>query len=153
MHGRSGDGVAWTGRVAALCVLALAASGCASTELSGGGPAHGTQCVDDSADCIGKRQSALKSMMADSSKTWIKEPADAKSYASGVRLFAYRGKRKELTCDELAAGKREADAAPGVLRGATASSLTPAQVSRGTMLAAEVSRELATEMTRRCRKA
>ena len=69
-----------------------------------------------------------------------------------MRLFALKSKKKELTCDELAHGRNEADRAPGVLRGARGN-LTPAQVSRGIMLASEVSRELAAEMKRRCRKA
>ncbi len=142
-----------TGRNAGLLVLAIGAAGCAFAQLDQSPPATGTQCVDDSADCVGKRQSALKGMMADSSKGWVKEPADAKAYASGVRLFAWRGKRKDLTCDELTIGRRETDGASAVLKGPTATGLTPAQISRGTMLAAEVSRELAAEMGKRCKKA
>lgn len=83
----------------------------------------------------------------------MREPASAASYASGVRLFAYKTKKKELSCDELSMGRREADSAPGVLRGPQAAKLTPAQASRGIMLAGEVSRELGNEFTRRCRKA
>ena len=135
---------------AALIVVLALAAGCATSELSGSS-GLGTQCVDDSADCIGKRQSALRSMMADNSRAWVREPVDAKAYASGVRLFAYRGKRKELTCEELAHGKREADAAQGALQGPS-TGLTPAQISRGTMLAAEVSKELNSELVRRCHK-
>jgi hypothetical protein len=68
-------------------------------------------------------------------------------------LFAFRGKRKELTCDELGVGRREADAAPQSLRGPGAAGLSPAQVSRSLMLAAEVSKELGSEYNRRCKKA
>lgn len=136
----------------ALGLATLAVAGCASSELAQAPPA-GTQCVDDSAHCIGSRQAALKTMMDDKGRAWIREPADARAYASGVRLFAFRGRKKELSCDELGIGKREADAAHGVLRGPGAAGLTPAQVSRGSMLATEVSRELGVEMTRRCRKA
>ncbi len=135
----------------ALCLTAVTVGGCASSELAQGPPA-GTQCVDDSAHCIGTRQAALKSMMDDKGRGWIRQPADARTHASGVRLFAFRGKRKELTCDELGIGKREADSAPGILRGPGGGGLTPAQVSRGAMLAVEVSRELGAEMTRRCRR-
>jgi hypothetical protein len=137
---------------AVLCLAALAASGCATSELAKPPPAAGMQCVDDSAHCIGQRQSALRAMMDDKSRSWVRQPPDARAYASGVRLFALRGKRKELTCDELGLGKREADGAPAVLRG-PGTGLTPAQISRGAMLAAEVSRDLGVEITRRCRRA
>jgi hypothetical protein len=70
-----------------------------------------------------------------------------------VRLFALKNKKKEFTCDELARGRDEADRAPGVLRGPEASNLTPAQKSRGILLASEVSRELGAEIKRRCKKA
>ena len=135
----------------ALCLAAVAVAGCASSELAKA-PPIGTQCVDDSAHCIGTRQAALRTMMDDKSRGWIREPADARAYASGVRLFAFRGRKKDLSCDELGIGKREADAAPGVLRGPGGGGLTPAQVSRGSLLAVEVSRELGAEMTRRCRR-
>lgn len=111
----------------------------------------GLGCVDDSKQCIDQRQSALRSMMSDRSRAWVKEPATPQAYASGVRLFAFKGRKKELSCDELAHGKREADAAPSVLSSPSASGLSPAQVSRGTLLAAEVARELGVEMQRRCR--
>ncbi len=109
-------------------------------------------CVDDSPACVDRRGAALKAMMADKNRTWVREPANAHSYAAGVRLFAFKSRKRELTCEELVHGKREADAAPAALNGPHSGGLTPAQKSRGTMLAAEVSRELATEMRRRgCR--
>jgi hypothetical protein len=129
-------------------------AGCAVVEPPGPPPAAaGLGCVDDSAECINKRQAALKALMSDKDRKWIHEPATAEAYASGVRLFAFKSKKKELSCDELQSGRREADAAPTTLRGATAARLTPAQVSRGAMLAQEVSRELANEFSRRCKKA
>jgi hypothetical protein len=112
-------------------------------------PAGG--CVDDSPECIDRRGAALRSMMADKDRRWVKEPATPGSYASGVRLFAYKSRKRDLNCEELAHGKREADAAPFALRGPSAAGLSPAQVSRSSMLAAEVSKELAAEMKRRCR--
>ena len=90
--------------------------------------------------------------MADKSRSWVKQPATAEAYASGVRLFALNKKRKELSCDELASGKREADAGPGILRGSGGARLTPAQVSRGAMLATEVSRDLSKEYDKRCKR-
>lgn len=88
--------------------------------------------------------------MADKSRAWVRQPAGPEAHASGVRLFAFSKRRKELSCDELRHGKHEADAAPKVLRGSGGSNLTPAQISRGVMLANEVSRELSKEIRRRC---
>jgi hypothetical protein len=99
---------------------------------------------------VARRQRTLRYLVDDQDRTWVKAHAPAEAYASGVRLFALKSKKKELTCDELAYGRNEADRAPGILRGA--GNLTPAQVSRGIMLASEVSRELAAEMKRRCHK-
>ena len=82
----------------------------------------------------------------------MKERASVDAYASGVRLFAFKNKKKELTCDELQIGRSEADAADRVLRGPDGKRLSPAQVSRGTMFAAEVSKELSREQSRRCRR-
>jgi hypothetical protein len=90
-------------------------------------------------------------MMADRKRQWVKEPASPEAYASGVRLFALKGRKRELTCEELAIGKREADAAPAVMKGPGATALSSQQVSRGTLLAAEVSKELAVEIKRRCK--
>ena len=90
-------------------------------------------------------------MMSDRERRWVREPANPQAYASGVRLFAFKSRKKDLNCDELSAGKREAEAGPGVLRGAGGSGLSPAQISRGVMLANEVSKELSNEMRRRCK--
>ena len=127
-------------------LLASCSLGFTSTELP---PPGG--CVDDSKECIDRRGAALRSMVADKDRRWVKEPATAGSYASGVRLFAYKSRKRDLTCEELAHGKREADAAPSALTGPPAAGLSPAQISRSSMLAAEVSKELAAEMKRRCK--
>ena len=137
------------GGAAALGLLALA--GCSGTTEVSVETRPGLNCVDDSRECIERRQGALKGLMGDRDRRWIREPASPHAYASGVRLFAFKGRKKELSCEELAIGRREADAGPSVLRGVGGQGLTPAQVSRGTMLAGEVSRELANEMKRRCR--
>lgn len=145
----------WPGARPFLCLAAagttLILGACSLGGLGPSEPPSGLGCVDDSPECIDRRGAALKSMMADRERRWVKEPATPQAYASGVRLFAYKSRRRELSCDELAHGRREADAAPVSLRGPAAAGLSPAQVSRGTMLAAEVSRELAAEMKRRCR--
>lgn len=127
----------------------LAPVGCTGPNVTTGA-SSGLTCVDDSSDCIAKRQRTLRHLVDDHDRAWVRAPAPPEAYASGVRLFALKSKKKELSCQELAHGKNEADRAPGVLRGA--SNLTPAQVSRGMMLATEVSRELAAEMKHRCRR-
>ena len=108
--------------------------------------------MDDSDHCIGRRKTTLNHLVNDKNRTWIMESPPPEAYASGVRLFALKSKKKELTCNELAHGRREADGAAAVLRGPGGAKLTRAQVSRGVILAGEVSRELAAEMKKRCKK-
>lgn len=127
--------------------LALALSGCS------GGPEDGRaglSCIDDSKECVDRRQATLHGMLADKERAWIKEPPSPHAHASGVRLFAFRTQKKELSCEQLAAGRREADSVAKSVRGAEG--LSPAQISRATMFAAEVSKELTAEMrSRRCK--
>ncbi|MFV0367306.1 MAG: hypothetical protein ACK5KM_02485 [Hyphomicrobiaceae bacterium] len=135
--------------VLALCV-GLAACG------SGNGPqinhGKGLSCVDDSAYCIGERRSALNHLVNRSDRHWVHAQPSAHAYASGVRLYAFKKKKKDLTCDELRVAGNEAKRAPKILRGPEGRSLTPAQISRGVMFAEEVGRELAREQSRRCRR-
>jgi hypothetical protein len=125
-------------------------TGCSGNDTSG--PNSGLTCVDDTEDCVNRRQRTLRYLIDDKDRTWVTAPPPAEAYASGVRLFALKSKKKELSCEELVHGRNEADRAPGVLRGPDGSNLTPAQVSRGVMLAGEASKELAAEMRKRCRK-
>jgi hypothetical protein len=139
------------GRRAPALLLATICAACGGPDLPADSGSAGLSCVDDSPECVGRRQAALRQLVAAEDRAWIRQPATPAAYASGVRLFAFKAKKKDLTCDELAHGRREADGAASTLK-AAGSSLTPAQVSRGTMLAAEVSRELGNEFGRRCRK-
>ena len=140
------------GTACVVLAVAAAAAGCSGSQSEATvEPRAGLSCVDDSKHCIDQRSHALNSMMADRERRWVREPASPQAYASGVRLFAFKSRKKDLSCDELSAGKREAEAGPGVLRGAGGSGLSPAQVSRGVMLATEVSKELSNEMRRRCK--
>ena len=133
---------------AALVGLGLVASACTGLD----DQRAGLSCIDDSPDCVDQRQATLKSMLADEDKKWVKEPTTPQAHASGVRLFAFRSRKKDLSCEELAVGRREADSVPKTLRGPEGKSMSPAQVSRASMFAAEVSKELAVEMrTRRCK--
>jgi hypothetical protein len=128
-----------------LCALWLTACGPSLDE-----PRSGLSCIDDSAHCIGQRQATLKALLADKNRAWVKEAPTPHAHASGVRLFAFRTSKAELSCEELAHGRREAEAAPKALKGQPG--ISPAQISRATMFAAEVQRELSAELKRRrCR--
>jgi hypothetical protein len=130
--------------------LALLGPGCSGTGFDD--PRAGLSCVDDSQECVDRRQTTLNAMLADQDRKWVKEPAGPQAHASGVRLFAFRSRKKELSCEELAAGRREADGVPKSLRGEGGKGLSPAQISRTNMLATEVGRELAAEMrARKCK--
>lgn len=129
---------------------ALLAAACSSPQIEAPAEPLGLACVDDSPRCVDQRMTTLKGMMSDRERRWIRETPTPRAYASGVRLFAYKGRKKELTCEELSIGKREADVGPAVLRGQN-TGLSPAQISRGTMLSGEVSKELSLELRRRCK--
>ena len=137
-----------------IATLALIGSTIALSACTGGmdlGDSRaGLSCIDDSTQCVEQRQATLKAMLADQDRAWVKEPATPHAHASGVRLFAFRSKKSELTCEELAVGRREAESAPKALKGSQG--LSPAQISRASMFAAEVNKELSAEMKkRRCR--
>lgn len=140
----------------ALVAGLLGLSGCLGACAIGTGPEIGARaglgCVDDSPECVQRRQATLHNMVNDKSKSWVHEPPTPEAYASGVRLFAFKTKKKELTCDELKRGKLEADTAKTSV-GTLAGRLTPAQISRSVMLAGEVGRELQNEINRRCKNA
>lgn len=149
MRGNAVSAASWlAGGFASAALLA----GCAGWSLGTEKPAPvGLNCVDDSPRCVQERLGVLKGLMDDKQRTWVRQPTSPEAYASGVRLFALKARKRELTCDELAMGRREAEAAAKTLRGASGAGLTPAQVSRGVMLGGEVARELANESNRRCR--
>jgi hypothetical protein len=134
------------GLCAPLFALALAA--CSGPSLDDS--RAGLSCVDDTPQCIERRQMTLRHLLSDKEHRWVREAPTPQAHASGVRLFAFRSAKAELTCDELVHGRREAEAAPRALKGQ--SGLSPAQVSRAALFAAEVQRELAAEIKRRrCR--
>ncbi len=138
-------------RALAVAAISSAFSACAAGTGSDLDARAGLGCVDDSPECISRRQATLRHFVDDSQRAWVKEPATPEAYASGVRLFAFKSKKKELTCDELTHGRKEAAGAKAALASA-GGKLTPTQVARGTMLASEVGRELETEYKRRCKK-
>lgn len=139
---------------AAILALAVVASALGACAIGAGTTIEsraGLGCVDDSPECISRRQATLRHMVDDKSRSWVNEQPTPEAYASGVRLFAFKTKKKELSCEELRRGKLEADTARTSLA-SLGTRLTPAQVSRSAMLAGEVGRELQTEINRRCKK-
>lgn len=138
---------------AALGVVVSSAllSACSGTVVESEAPAVNHGCIDDSKHCIEQRQTVLRGLLADKSRKWVRDPASTGSYATGVRLFAFKTEKPRLSCDELAVGRREADNAPGALRGPSGKGLPPAVISRGVMFAGEVSKELTKEAQRRCK--
>jgi len=156
LHAEWGAGMAFRGAIAPMTVfgglvaLGLCLVGCAGTPSPSIEPTARRGCIDDSPSCVKARQAELHVMLSDKDKRWIHRPATADSYAGGVRLFAYKKRKRELSCAELAVAHKEAEAGPAVLRGPSGKHLTPAQVSRGAMLSQEVARELRKEMNRRC---
>jgi len=125
--------------------------GCAVNTANVTSPMAGLDCVDDSPECVQKRKTTLGYMMNDTSRAWVRQAPSAHAYASGVRLFAFRKKKSDLTCDELKIGSSEASNAGTILRGPQGNSLSPAQISRGLILAVEVDRDLRRELKRRCK--
>lgn len=136
--------------VAGLLGLSGCLGACAITTGTQIGTQSGLSCVDDSSECISRRQATLRYMVDDKQRSWVNESPTPEAYASGVRLFAYKTKKKELTCNELKRGKIEADAARPSLT-SLGNRITPAQMSRSVMLAGEVGRELQREFDRRCK--
>jgi hypothetical protein len=147
-----------TGNKSALAASAIAlATATGLTACSGGSiepdrpVAQSYGCIDDSKQCIDQRQAALRALQSDRTRAWVRQPASVGSYATGVRLFAFKTEKQRLSCDELAVGRREADLAPGVLRGPQAQGIQTGIVARGLMFAGDVSKELGKEAQRRCR--
>lgn len=130
---------------------ALALAGCSNSAPPPLDPSAGLTCVDDSAHCIRTRVASVKALSADRQRSWLRQRPTPKAYASGVRLFALRNNKGNLSCAELAHARKEASGAHAALR-TPGAGLSPAQISRATMLAQEVRRDLTREYRRRCRK-
>jgi hypothetical protein len=91
----------------------------------------------------------LKALVEDPQRRWIGNPQPAAEYAEGVRLFAYRVLRTQLSCEELALGLAEIDAAAAAYR-RPVPGVTPDQARRVRVLSGEVAKELKAERASRC---
>ena len=134
-------------------LLFLFVSGCSFGPNPPSGLNASLNCVDDSANCLRQRRAALTRIMSDPSAKWINEPPTANADASGVRLFAYKKRKRQLSCGQLRIGYAEAKGARQRLRASSNQQLTPALISRGALLGDEVAGELRREMRRRGCKA
>jgi len=149
----NGAGARWRFGLLPIAMACLVMAGCAGTGLpASSGLSAGLNCVDDSTQCLAKRRSALVEIMQDGSGKWVERPPTANADASGVRLFAFKQRKKQLNCRQLRVGYAEARGARQRLRASTNPQLTPARVSRAAILGDEVAKELKREIRRRkCR--
>ncbi|MEL6372742.1 MAG: hypothetical protein AAFR04_02100 [Pseudomonadota bacterium] len=129
-------------------MFAIAAASCTPPKPPQLDTRAGLDCVDDSPTCVRRRVRTLETLKRSRDRRWVHEAASPRAYASGVRLFALQARQRELTCPELKVARAEAERAPRVL--ARGRDLTPAQISRGKILAGEVARGLRKEWARRC---
>jgi hypothetical protein len=139
--------------LAGLLGVTLLLGGCSGADLAPDSPSRnaGLGCIDDSPRCIAERKQVLDGFMADKTRSFVRQAPTPTAYASGVRLWAFKSRKRELTCEELGIARREADAAAPTLRGPGGAGMTQAQISRGIMLAQDVGKELGNEHGRRCR--
>ena len=136
-------------RISLVIAAVFSSSGCSMSLQQELGERRGLNCVDDSPRCLAERRTALTAMMSDTSSTWIENPPTATADASGVRLFAYKKRKKNLNCRQLKIGYGEAKGARERLNKTKNPSLTPALRARGAILGDEVARELKRELERR----
>jgi hypothetical protein len=137
---------------ASLAALALPlVAGCTGTEPTpvSANPAAG--CVDDSKQCVERRMAALKGMVGDPKRAWITAPETPAGYATGVKLFAYRAKKADLTCAELAHGREETRNAPNALKSGSVPGMNDSRLAQVKDLANQVHKDLAKEFDRVCK--
>lgn len=135
--------------ITAACLSALLAA-CSATEPEPAAPHAAAGCVDDSKACIEKRGAALKVMLADQKRTWVTKPETPAAYATGVKLFAYRGKKAELSCAELAHGREETRSMPQTLKPGSIQGMNDSRLAQVRDLSGQVHKELAKEFDRAC---
>src|SRR5688572_19233261 len=63
------------GRRLALLLLAGISAACSGPELTADAGPSGLSCVDDSPECVGRRQTALRQLVAAEDRAWVRQPA------------------------------------------------------------------------------
>ena len=100
---------------------------------------------------VEKCASVLKTLVASSDRSWMRQPAPPAVLANGVRLFAYKALRPSLSCSELAAALSEVGGAKRTFS-APVAGLEATQVERVRSLSTQVGSELQAERARRCQQ-
>ena len=139
-----------TPRLWPAALLACGLAACSSAEPEIQQPHSAAGCVDDSKRCIELRGQALKAMMADTKRGWVTRPETPAAYATGVKLFAYRGKKTELSCAELAHGREETRNLPQTLKPGSLPGMNDSRLAQVRDLSGQVNKELAREFDRAC---
>jgi hypothetical protein len=137
--------------IAALAAVSLvgACTSISSSPETSNNPAAG--CVDDSKHCIDKRMSTLKVMVADQKRSWVYQQESPASYATGVKLFAYRATKTQLTCGELSHGRQETADAAVSLKSGSVPGMNDSRLAQVRDMSAQVSKELGREFERVCK--
>lgn len=106
-------------RLAVLFVTLLGLGGLFTLSGCGGVTTAGYEniCLDDSGACVASRSAAFKELVDDKQHAWVNRPASRSLHASGVRMFAFKATKGQLTCAQLTAGINEASSVPGALAG------------------------------------
>lgn len=139
------------GRHGASLVLLVFLAACSATEPAPPPSANSAAgCVDDSKTCVEKRAVAFKSMMADGKRAWVTQPESPSSYATGVKLFVYKGKKAEMSCAELAHGREETRTMPQALKPGSVAGMNDSRLAQVRDLSGQVNKELSKEFDRAC---
>jgi hypothetical protein len=101
-------------------------------------PAAPNECSTPE-DCAAE----LRRLVKDPKRDWIGRPQSTEGYATGTRLFAYRGLRKKLSCNEIKRALEEMETA--------GPSLKERKYARTEALMRNVAHELKSERGKRCR--
>lgn len=134
--------------VAGLAAFAVA---CSSSEPPVEPANSAAGCVDDSKACIEKRGVALRTMLADPQRGWVARPETPAAFATGVKLFAYRGRKGEMTCAELAHGREETRAMPQALKPGSVAGMNDSRLAQVRDMSGQVNKELSQEFDRVCK--
>ncbi|MGF1650781.1 MAG: hypothetical protein ACFCUN_10040 [Hyphomicrobiaceae bacterium] len=108
------------------------------------------ECSETSSTCA----SRLEVLLADTTRRWIVEPAEAADYVSGARLIAYTRVAEDLSCREIATGLNEAEtgvtALDSAIRDERALSRPTLRLEQTRAIAAEAMVRLVEARDRRC---
>ena len=94
-------------------------------------------------------EAQLRALVERRDRAWMRRPETPAEVLTGVRMFAFRALRPQLTCGELDVALEQLAAVPTALRTPPPDS-RPEEVARATRLAAEVHSELGAEKETRC---